>query len=57
MLLWLAQYLSEYVNGFQVFQYLTFRGILSVLTALTLTMLVGPHLIFRLNANIKPLRG
>ena len=30
MLLWLTQYLSEYVSGFGVFQYLTLRTMVSV---------------------------
>jgi phospho-N-acetylmuramoyl-pentapeptide-transferase len=49
MLLWLAEYLSSYASGFQVFQYLTFRGILGVLTALAISLLVGPAMIRRLN--------
>ncbi|ROR94784.1 phospho-N-acetylmuramoyl-pentapeptide-transferase [Sinobacterium caligoides] len=49
MLLWLAEWLQEYINAFQVFQYLTMRGILSVLTALAISLLVGPWLIRKLN--------
>ena len=49
MLLWLAEYLSSFASGFQVFQYLTFRGILGVLTALVIALLVGPTMIRRLN--------
>jgi len=49
MLLWLAAILDEYVRAFGVVQYLTFRGILSVLTALTISLLMGPWLIERLN--------
>ncbi len=49
MLQFLAEYLSQYVGAFQVFQYLTFRGILGVLTALAISLLVGPHMIKRLN--------
>jgi phospho-N-acetylmuramoyl-pentapeptide-transferase len=49
MLLWLAQYLSEFESGFQVFQYLTFRGILGVMTALAISLMVGPYMIRRLN--------
>lgn len=49
MLLWLAEYLTEYASGFQVFQYLTFRGILGVLTALAISLVVGPTMIRRLN--------
>ena len=49
MLLWLSAYLEEYVRAFGVVQYLTFRGILSVLTALAISLLLGPWLIERLN--------
>ncbi|HEY9037016.1 MAG TPA: phospho-N-acetylmuramoyl-pentapeptide-transferase [Pseudomonadales bacterium] len=48
MLLWLANMLSEYVSAFQVFQYLTFRGILGVLVALAMSLLLGPWMIRRL---------
>ena len=33
MLLWLTDYLAGYVSGFGVFQYLTFRTMVSTLTA------------------------
>ncbi len=49
MLLWLADYLSQFFSAFSVVQYLTLRGILSVLTALTISLLAGPVLIRRLN--------
>jgi phospho-N-acetylmuramoyl-pentapeptide-transferase len=45
MLLWLANYLAQYNSDFLVFQYLTVRGILGVLTALTLSLLIGPAVI------------
>jgi phospho-N-acetylmuramoyl-pentapeptide-transferase len=45
MLYALAVYLSQYVSGFSVFQYLTLRGILGVLTALAIALLTGPALI------------
>ncbi|MDH2431626.1 phospho-N-acetylmuramoyl-pentapeptide-transferase [Pokkaliibacter plantistimulans] len=45
MLLWLATWLSEYHTGFAVFQYLTLRGILGVLTALGLSLAIGPLMI------------
>ncbi|KMT65627.1 phospho-N-acetylmuramoyl-pentapeptide-transferase [Catenovulum maritimum] len=46
MLLWLAQWFQQNVDtGFNVFQYLTFRSILSILTALTLSLYLGPKLI------------
>ncbi len=50
MLLWLAEYLQHYVNGFGVFKYLTLRGILGILTALGISLLMGPWMIRRLNA-------
>jgi phospho-N-acetylmuramoyl-pentapeptide-transferase len=49
MLLLLAEWLQEYVRAFQVFQYLTMRGILSVLTSLAIALLIGPWLIRKLN--------
>ena len=38
MLLLLAEYLQQFHTGFGVFQYLTLRGILGVLTALALSL-------------------
>lgn len=49
MLLWLADFLSQYYHGFAVFNYLTLRGILGVLTALALSLWLGPHMIRRLS--------
>ena len=49
MLLLLADYLQQFIGAFAVFKYLTFRGILGVLTALGLSMLLGPWVIKRLN--------
>ena len=34
MLVWLAEHLVKYYSGFNVFSYLTFRAIVSLLTAL-----------------------
>jgi phospho-N-acetylmuramoyl-pentapeptide-transferase len=48
MLLELANYLARFNSDFLVFQYLTVRGILGVLTALTLSLVIGPTLIRRL---------
>jgi phospho-N-acetylmuramoyl-pentapeptide-transferase len=45
MLLWLAEYLTQYHSGFNVFQYITLRTILGALTALFMALLVGPALI------------
>jgi len=51
MLLYLSDYLAQYYSGFNVFQYLTLRAILGVLTALIISFIVGPvmirHLSFR----------
>jgi len=49
MLLFLTEYLSQFNPDFQVFQYLTVRGILAILTSLTLLLLIGPYMIKRLN--------
>ncbi len=49
MLLWLAEYLEQFFSAFGVFKYLTFRGILGVLTALGLSLLMGPWVIRKLN--------
>lgn len=48
MLLILFNWLSEFVPAFQVFNYLTLRAILCVLTALTFALVFGPKLIRRL---------
>ena len=48
MLLALAEFLSQYWRPFAVFQYLTLRAILGVLTALAIALLVGPAMIRRL---------
>lgn len=45
MLVWLAEYLVKYYSGFNLFSYLTFRAIVSLLTALTISLWLGPKLI------------
>ncbi len=45
MLVWLAKYLSVYHSGFGVFGYLTLRAIMSILTALTISLWMGPPVI------------
>ena len=45
MLLLLAEYLQQFYKGFAVFQYLSLRGILGVLTALSLSLCLGPWMI------------
>ena len=49
MLVFLADYLSQYYSGFNVFQYLTLRAILGVLTALVISFMVGPLMIRKLS--------
>lgn len=49
MLLELTELLTRFHSGFGVFQYLTLRAILGVLTALTISLIVGPPLIRRLS--------
>ena len=51
MLIWLSDYLMQFNSAFAVLQYITVRGIFSVLTALGVSLLVGPILIRALNAN------
>jgi len=49
MLVWLADYLSQFYGSFAVFQYLTLRGILAVITSLVISWVFGPAVIRRLN--------
>ena len=49
MLLTLAEWLERYFDVFRVFQYLTFRAILGVLTALVISFIVGPVMIRHLS--------
>jgi phospho-N-acetylmuramoyl-pentapeptide-transferase len=48
MLYWLTELLAQHYSGFRVFGYLTFRGILAALTALSIALLVGPWMIRKL---------
>lgn len=48
MLLELANWLQGHVSGFHLFQYITFRAIMSALTALAVSLLAGPALIRKL---------
>lgn len=45
MLYWLFEHLREFYSGFNVFQYLTLRAILSLLTALFIALWTGPGMI------------
>ena len=49
MLLYLAEYLSQFHSGFNVFQYLTLRAILGALSALAISLLLGPLMIRKLS--------
>ena len=49
MLVVLMHYLSQFYHGFAVFHYLTFRSILSALTALLIALICSPALIRWLN--------
>lgn len=45
MLIWLADWLRQFEPGFNLFSYLTMRAILSILTALLISVLLGPKMI------------
>ncbi len=51
MLYALAEYLTRFYSGFNVFRYLTLRAILGVLTALTISFVIGPYIIRRLSSH------
>lgn len=48
MLVYLAEYLTQYYSGFNVFSYVTFRAILGLLTAMLFSLWWGPKMIERL---------
>lgn len=48
MLLWLADYLTQFHSGFAVVQYLSLRAIFAVITALTVALFLGPKVIRKL---------
>lgn len=45
MLLWLAHYLSHFFSAFRVFEYLSFRAIVTALTSLMIVWLFAPRFI------------
>ncbi len=49
MLIYLAEYLTQFHSGFAVFNYITLRTILGVLTALIISFIVGPLMIRKLS--------
>src|SRR5207344_1433704 len=50
MLLELAQWLAKDVRLFNVFNYLTLRAVLACLTALAISLILGPYVIRKLTA-------
>lgn len=50
MLFALAEYLQQFHSGFNVFQYLTLRAILGTITALVLSLVIGPVVIRKLTS-------
>ena len=50
MFLTLAEYLQQFESGFAVFQYITLRAILGTITALVLSLLIGPYMIRKLSS-------
>ena len=58
MLIYLTEYLVQYHSGFNVFQYITLRTILGVLTALFIALIIGPSMIrhlanFQISENVR----
>ncbi|MCG6937646.1 MAG: phospho-N-acetylmuramoyl-pentapeptide-transferase [Gammaproteobacteria bacterium] len=49
MFLTLAEYLQQFESGFAVFQYITLRAILGTITALVLSLVIGPYMIRKLS--------
>jgi len=49
MLVWLAEILQQHFSVFAVLKYLTLRAILGVMTALAISLLLGPWMIRKLN--------
>ncbi|AZR82640.1 phospho-N-acetylmuramoyl-pentapeptide-transferase [Thiomicrospira sp. S5] len=45
MLIYLTDYLAQFISGFGVFNYITMRTIMSVLTALIISFIIGPRVI------------
>ena len=48
MFVLLSDYLSQYIPSLRVFEYLTFRAVMSLFTALTISLCFGPMVIRRL---------
>ncbi len=50
MFLTLAEYFQQFESGFAVFQYITLRAILGTITALVLSLMIGPVMIRKLSS-------
>ena len=48
MLVWLAEYLQQYISGFNVVSYISVRATMALLTALIVSLWIGPSAIRRL---------
>lgn len=48
MIVFLSEWLSNYVDSFRVFSYLTFRAVMSLFTALAIALWLGPYTIRKL---------
>lgn len=48
MLVWLAEYLQQYFSGFNVISYISVRAVMALLTALIISLWIGPTVIRRL---------
>jgi len=51
MLYWLSEYFSTFYRDFHVFQYITLRAILGTVTALLISLILGPLMIRKLSSN------
>ena len=51
MFLFILEYLSSINSNFQVFEYITLRAILSIITALMISLILGPYIINQFHIN------
>ena len=51
MFLYLLDFLSNYNSNFLVFEYITLRAILSIITALLISLMLGPYIIKKFSIN------
>lgn len=49
MLVWMSDFMMQFDSNFAVLQYITVRGIFSILTALGVSLVIGPYMIRKLN--------